>query len=160
MKMLKRFLEKVMALNIRNISGGDVEKIRVLISELQQPSRIDVLNRRHYYVAYRRIRAFTAFAFKPSEDNIIIKDEVGYLKCEFEDIAYYYATILNYLAYKVVEFKRVFNRTQYAKPLLATHFAGLSWRDMKDDVRKRIVELSKTLHDKVPSKTIAIRRLL
>jgi len=85
---------------------------------------------------------------------------VGYLKCEFEDIAYYYATILNYLAYKVVEFKRVFNRTQYAKPLLATHFASLSWRDMKDDVRKRIVELSKTLHDKVPSKTIAIRRLL
>jgi hypothetical protein len=159
MKMLKRFLEKAIALNIRSVSSDDIEKIKALISELKQPSKIDVLTRRHYYVAYRRIRAFTAFAFKPSEDDIIIKDEVGYLKCEFEDIAYYYAAILNYLAYKVIEFGKVFNRTQYAKPLLALHFAGLSWRTMKDGVRKKIVELSKILHDKAPSKDYSNQKI-
>jgi hypothetical protein len=149
---LKKFLQKALDLNIRNISKDTFNKVKKLVNELKQPSNITPLNMSRYYVAYRRMRAFTSFAFKPITKNIIIKHEVGYVECKNEDVAYYYAIILNYLAFKVVEAGRSFIRDQYARPLLATYIAGLSWNEVDSGMRKKVVELSKVLHEKAPDK--------
>jgi hypothetical protein len=150
-EFLRNFLREALKLNERNISAEDRRKIEKLIDELQQPGTITTLNMNKYYVAYRRVRAFTASIFKPIADNFIIKDEVGYVECRDESKAYYYAAILNYLAFKVVEVGRSFARTQYARPLLALYIAGLSWNSVDDEVRREIVELSRRLHEKAPS---------
>jgi hypothetical protein len=57
---------------------------------------------------------------------------------------------LNYLAFKVIEFKRTFNKHHVARPLVAIYIAGLTWNDMDEKTRGRIVELSKKLHEKAP----------
>jgi hypothetical protein len=149
---LKEFLNESLNINERRILSDDDRKIRTLISELKQPSAIQPLNKEYYYVLYRGKRCFTAFTYKPSEDNIIVKSEIGYLECDSENIAYYYSAVLNYLAYKVIEFGRSFIRDQYARPLLAAYFAGLSYDSVRDDVREKVVELSKVLHEKASDK--------
>ena len=74
-------------------------------------------------------------------------------------MAYYYAAILNYLAYTVLRSGRTFNRDQYARPLLAIYIAGLSWNNMDEETRGRIVELSKKLHEKAPGKEYSNQRI-
>jgi hypothetical protein len=158
--MLKKFLEEALKLNERGISVETYNKIRKLINKLQQPGVIRPLIRdRFYYVVYRRDRAFTAATIKPMSDDIIIKEEVGYIETRSEDVAYYYTAILNYLAFKVIEFKRTFIRTQYGKPVLAVYIAGLSWNSMDKETRDRIVELSKRLHEKAPRKEYSNQRM-
>jgi len=156
---LKEFLRNALKLNERDISREDYEKIKMLISELQQPNTIATLDTGKYYVVYRRVRAFTASVFKPPDESFIIKDEVGYIKCSNESIAYYYAALLNYLAFKVIETKRSFNRTQYARPVLAIHISGLSWNNVGDEVRRRVISLSKELHRKAPDKDYPNQRV-
>lgn len=158
-KSLGEFLREALRLNERDILAEDRRKIEKLISEVQQPGTIATLNMNKYYVVYRRIRAFTASIFKPTADNFIVKDEVGYVECRDEHTAYYYAAILNYLTFKVIETERSFVRTQYARPLLALYIAGLSWNNIDDETRKKIVELSKTLHEKAPSKKYVNQRI-
>jgi len=150
--MLKKFLEESLKLNERSVSMETYNRIGRLIEELQQPRIIRPLTRDRFYVVYRRVRAFTAATIRPMSDDIIVKDEVGYIETRSEDVAYYYTAILNYLAFKVVEFKRTFIRNQYGKPVLAVYIAGLSWNSMDEETRGRIVELSKRLHEKAPSK--------
>ncbi|MEM0004614.1 MAG: hypothetical protein QXN97_04715 [Desulfurococcaceae archaeon] len=157
--MLKKFLEESLKLNERGISVETYNRIRKLIDELQQPGIIRPLIRDRFYVVYRRVRAFTAATIKPMSDDIIIKDEVGYIETRSEDVAYYYTAILNYLAFKVIEFKRTFIRTQYGKPVLAIYIAGLSWNSMDKETRGRIVELSKRLHEKAPGKEYSNQRI-
>jgi hypothetical protein len=156
---LKHFLKKTLDLNFREVTIDTFNKVSGLINELKQPNNITPLNIIKYYVAYRCARAFTAFAFKPMENNIIIESHVGYIECKSEDIAYYYAAVLNYLAYKVVEYKRSFNRAQFARPLLAIYLAGLSWNDMDNETRERILELSKSIHKKAPDKEYPNQRV-
>jgi hypothetical protein len=158
-KALKEFLEEALKLNERSISKDDHEKIKMLVSELQQPGTISTLDTGKYYVVYRRVRAFTASVFKPTDESFIVKDEVGYIKCNSEPVAYYYAAVLNYLAFKVVETRRLFNRTQYARPVLAMYIAGLSWNNVNDEVRGRVVELSKELHRKAPNREYPNQRV-
>jgi hypothetical protein len=149
---LKRFLQKALEWNISRISRDTFKKVEKLINELKQPSNITSLDINKYYVMYRLDRAFTAFSFKPINDNIIIHSTISYIECKNENVSYYYAAILNYLAFKVVESRRSFIRHQYARPLLAIYIAGLSWNDIDGETRKKIIELSKTLHERALDK--------
>jgi len=156
--MLKKFLGEALELNERSISAETLNKVRKLIGELRQPSVVKPLSRDKYYVVYRCKRAFTAFVYVPAE-NSIADSSVPYVETRSEDVAYYYAAILNYLAYTVLRSGRTFNRDQYARPLLAIYIAGLSWNNMDEETRGRIVELSKRLHEKAPAKEYSNQRI-
>jgi len=156
--MLKKFLGEALELNERSISAETLNKVRKLIRELRQPSVVKPLSRDKYYVVYRCNRAFTASVYIPVE-NSIVESHMSYVETRSEDVAYYYAAILNYLAYTVLRSGRTFNRDQFARPLLAIYIAGLSWNSMDEETRGRIVELSKRLHEKVPSKEYSNQRV-
>jgi hypothetical protein len=150
---LKSFLQKALELNIDIIPHRDtVDEVKILIDEVEQPNNVTPLDIDKHYVVYRCDRAFTAFAFKPQEPNTIIESHVAYAECEKESIAYYYAASLNYLAYKVIQSGRSFIRHQFARPLLAACIAGLTWKDIDEATKSRVVELSKMLHEKAPDK--------
>jgi hypothetical protein len=156
---LKQFLHEVLKINKTEISIDTYRKIEKLISELHQQPNIKTLDINKYYVVYRRDGVFTASFFKPIDDNFFLKDEVGCIECKEESIAYYYTAILNYLAFKVFTDKRVYIRHQYARPLLALYIAGLSWKDIDDEVREKIVDLSKRLHEKALFKEYSNQRM-
>jgi hypothetical protein len=155
---LKKFLEETLKLNERDISMETYGRVNKLINEVRQSAIIKTLNTGKYYVVYRSDRAFTGSIYKPSADNIA-HSNVAYLECRDENTAYYYAAMLNYLAYAVVATKRTFIRHQWAKPLLAIYVAGLSWNSIDEGSRNRIVELSKRLHDKAPGKEYSSQRI-
>jgi len=156
---LRSFLRETLKINKSTISIDTYRKIGKLIDELRQPSNITTLNMNKYYVIYRRIRTFTASILKPTTNNLIIKDEVGYVECKDEHIAYYYSAILNYLSFKVIESKRAFIRTQYGRPLLALYVAGLYWKNVDDEIRTRVVDLSKKLHERAPTREYKNQRM-
>jgi hypothetical protein len=156
--MLKKFLEEALKLNERSISAETLNKVRKLIGELRQSSMVKPLSTDRYYVVYRCDRAFTASVHIPAE-NSIVESHVSYVETRGEDVAYYYASILNYLAYTVLRSGRTFNRHQFARPLLAIYIAGLSWNSMDEETRGRIVELSKGLHEKAPGKEYSNQRI-
>jgi hypothetical protein len=155
---LKKFLEEALKLNERNISMETYSRVKKLINEARQPTIIKPLNIGKYYVVYRSDRAFTGSIYKPTADNIA-HSNVAYIECRDENIAYYYVAILNYLAYVVVAAKRMFLRHQLAKPLLAIYLAGLSWNSTDEATRSKVVELSKRLHEKAPSKEYSNQRM-
>jgi len=156
--LLKKFLEEALKLNERSISGETLNKARKLIGELQQSSMVKPLSTDKYYVVYRCSRAFTASVYLPVE-NSIVESHVSYVETRNKDVAYYYASILNYLAYTVLRSRRTFNRSQFARPLLAIYIAGLSWNSINEETRDRIVELSKILHEKAPGKEYSNQRI-
>jgi len=150
---LKSFLQKALELNIDIITHRDtVDKIKILVDEVEQPNNVTPLDIDKYYVAYRCDRAFAAFAFKPQSSNTIIESHVAYIETSNEEVAYYYAATLNYLAYKVIQVGRSFIRHQFARPLLAVYIAGLAWKDIDEATRSKVVELSKILHEKAPNR--------
>ena len=156
--MLKKFLEEALELNERSISAETLNKVRKLIGELRHSSTVKSLSTERYYVVYRCDRAFTASVYIPGE-NSVVESHVSYVETRSEDVAYYYAAILNYLTYKVLRSGRTFNRHQFARPLLAIYMADFSWNNMDEETRGRIVELSKTLHEKAPSKEYSNQRV-
>jgi len=156
--MLKKFLEEALELKERSISAETLNKVRKLIGELRYSSTVKSLSTERYYVMYRSDRTFTASAYIPVENSIVYSN-VSYVETRSEDVAYYYAAILNYLAYTVLRSGRTFNRHQYAKPLLAVYMADFSWNVVDEETRGRIVELSKTLHEKAPSKEYSNQRV-
>jgi hypothetical protein len=156
---LKQFLREALKINKRNVSEDTQRKIEGLIDELKQPSTITTFNTSKYYVVYRCDRAFTACMISLKEGNIIAASNVSYVECSNADMAYYYSAVLNYLAFKVIEHRRTFNRHQYARPLLAVLIAGLSWGNLDEETRMRIVKLSKVLHDKAPQRNYANQRM-
>jgi hypothetical protein len=106
-----------------------------------------------FYVVYRGSRIFSSTVVQPfSDDVIIIESNVSYVETKDEDKAYYYSAVLNYLAYKVVEFGWTFSRSQHARPLFAVHLSGLSWREADEKMRLKVVELSRRLHEKASDK--------
>ncbi|MCQ4448802.1 MAG: hypothetical protein NO076_06135 [Sulfolobales archaeon] len=156
--MLKKFLEEALKLNERSISAKTLNKVIKLIGELRQPSTVKPLSTDKYYVVYKCRRAFTASVYVPAE-NSIVESHTSYVETRSEDVAYYYAAILNYLAYTVLRSGRTFNRDQFARPLLAIYMADLSWNNMDEETRGRIVELSKRLHEKAPGKEYSNQRV-
>ena len=89
--------------------------------------------------------------YVPAE-NSIADSSVVYVETRSEDVAYY-------LAYTVLRSGRTFNRDQFARPLLAIYIAGLSWNNMDEETRGRIVELSRRLHEKAPAKEYSNQRI-
>jgi len=156
---LKQFLREALKINKRNVSEDTQRKIEGLIDELKQPSTITTFNTSKYYVVYRCDRTFTACVIKPEGDNVLAESHVSYVECDNEDMAYYYSAVLNYLAFKVIELKRGFNRHQFARPLLAVLIAGLSWNDLDEGTRRDVAELSRTLHSKVPREEYGNQRV-
>jgi hypothetical protein len=149
---LRKFLEEALKLNERYVSAETRNKTKKLIYELRQPNNIAVLDVNSYYVIYRAGRAFTACALNPKDNDAIAESNASYIETRKENVAYYYAGVLNYLAFKVIALKRSFNRSQYARPLQAIYIAGLSWNNMDEETKTKVVELSKRLHEKSLSK--------
>jgi hypothetical protein len=146
---LKSFLRDALSLSERYVTSEVSKRIEKLREELKQPGKINTLDPSKYYVAYRCDRIFSAFAFKPVE-NTIVDSHVSYIECRDDSSAYYYSALLNYLAFKVINYGRAFIRHQFARPLLAIYFAGLSSKNIDEKTRMLISELSKELHEKAP----------
>ncbi|MEM4922586.1 MAG: hypothetical protein QW780_04790 [Sulfolobales archaeon] len=139
---LKKFLKTLVELNQNTMLQRDLNYLNALIKELK--TSIDMFNEKRYYVIYRCQRMFSACV--PTDlENAVSESHVAYLECEEQEQAYYYAGVLNYLAYKVIESGGSFIRDQFARPLLAIIVAGLSWKTVPEDVRERISDLSSQL---------------
>lgn len=143
---LKEFLQKMIEINKGVATTHDIQRLETLIRELKVS--LDVLKENSYYVVYRRNRAFTACVPEDLE-RATSSDAVSYLKCKSLEQAYYYVSILNYLAYKVVELGRSFIRHQFARPTVAIVVAGLSWRDVPEGIRREISALAEQLSKKL-----------
>jgi hypothetical protein len=147
---LKQFLRKAIEINKDSIPHKrTIDLIMKLIEEVEQPSSIEVLDTKKTYVIFRTDRIFTACVIKPSESNIILHTQVGSIECEDTSMAYYYAAVLNYLAYKVIELGGSFHRHQYGRPIFATCVAWLTWKDIDSATRDSVAKLSEILHKKL-----------
>jgi hypothetical protein len=150
---LKLFLQETIKLNRDSVPHKEtIERIEKLKNEVKQPLNIAILNTAKYYVVYRCDRAFTALAYKPTTGDVIAHSNVAYAECKYEELAYYYAALLNYLAHKVIQSERAFIRHQWARPLLSIYIAGLAWKDVDAATRNRVIELSRILHEKALDK--------
>jgi len=150
---LRGFLKAVLILNENELSVEDKKKLEKLIEEVVQPQQLKTLTKNQYYVIYRCQRTFTSSAFNPTDDLYIAESHLAYIDCDEEDKAYFYAAVLNYLAYKAIKLKRPFVRDQFARPIKALIGAELTWRNFIEREPKSlstIVKLSKILHNKVP----------
>ncbi|MEM2179162.1 MAG: N-6 DNA methylase [Candidatus Methanomethylicaceae archaeon] len=152
---LKSFLENRIAPNV--LDKNDKEKIETLISEVKQPKELKFLNSKKYYVVYRCNRTFASVVLKPEEMrsitndgkyNIVIESHCSYLATENKIKAYYYSAILNYLVYKVIEKCGAFERSQFARPLIAVLNANLEWKNESWQIK--VAELSEKLHEIAP----------
>ncbi|MEM1832440.1 MAG: hypothetical protein QXJ97_13040 [Desulfurococcaceae archaeon] len=158
---LKKFLKTLVELNRNAMPQRDFNYLNALITELK--TSIDMFDENHYYVIYRCQRTFSACV--PMDlTKAVSESHVAYLECENQDQAYYYAGVLNYLAYKVIELGRSFIRDQFARPAIAIIAAGLSWKTVPEDIRRKISDLSSQLSRKIawskyPNQEIAFRHL-
>lgn len=139
---LRRFLKALIELNRGIMPERDLDYLHTLIEELKVS--VDMFKEEHYYVVYRRNRAFTACVVERPK-NAVSSDVVSYIECRDAEQAYYYAAVLNYLAYKVVESGRSFIRDQFARPAIAIVVAGLSWKTVPETTRTQIASLSMQL---------------
>jgi hypothetical protein len=131
-KELKEFLQEVLAVNEHSLPHEDSDKLEKLILEVKQP-KLSPLNRTEWYTVYRCQRTFTACVVGPTtfpSEDLLFDSHVSGIVCKSEKQAYYYAAVLNWLAFKVVDAKRTFIRDQFAKPLDAIVHLGLSWNEV------------------------------
>lgn len=143
---LKKFLEMLAKINQEVMTESDAKKLKALIKELK--ISLDPFNESSHYVVYRRSRAFTACV--PEDLNMAVSyDDISYLEFESPEQANYYAAVLNYLAYKVIESGRTFIRHQFSRPTIAIAVAGLSWKDVPEGVRNEIQSLATQLTKKL-----------
>jgi len=140
-----------------NVSNEDKRKIKILIEELTQPDKPKTLESNKYYVIYRRMRSFPSVVLTPSEiellsdsmkKDLVISDTCSFLSTSSKKKAYYYASLLNYLTYKVMDQKGAFVRDQFLRPLIAILNAGLEWRE--ENWQLRVAELGEKLHKIAP----------
>lgn len=143
---LKGFLRAFMRFNEQSMTTEDRRKIEVLINELRVS--LNTFNESSIYVIYRCNRAFTA-GIPEVLENAASESHIAYVICKTIEQAYYYAAVLNYLAYKVIEMKRTFIRDQFAKPLIAIIMASLSWKGVPADIRNNVSKLSRALSGKL-----------
>lgn len=146
-RLLRDFLRMFIEVNRGSMVEEDIRRLNALAKELR--TSLDLFEEGSYYVVYRRSRAFTACV--PEDLRMAVShDDISYLKCKSLEQAYYYAAVLNYLAYKVVETGRSFIRHQFARPAMAIAAAGLSWQEVsekvKDEVRSLSAQLSRRLN--------------
>lgn len=151
-KYLIEFLETTLELHKGKISIDTYNKVQGLISKLAQIKQFSIvtLDPNKFYTIYRRDRVFTALTYKPNSNNVIASLWVSYIETNDENKAYYYAAVLNYLAYIIKKNGLEFDKHQYAKPLAVIDLVGLAWNEVDDSTRNRVVELSKLLHRTLP----------
>ncbi|RUM28755.1 MAG: hypothetical protein DSY32_03995 [Aquifex sp.] len=137
---LKEFLKKLS----ERVAPKDRERILKLAEEVKQGSLLK-LNPEKWYVIYRSNRSFVGFAICGSE-TLTFESHLSCMETIYPEIAFYYASALNYLAYKVVEKGKSFIRDQFARPLLAIKFAGIEWRGER--WQYEVSRLSSILHEK------------
>lgn len=158
---LKKFLRALVDFNRDSITETDLEYLNTLIRELK--TSLDMFKEDHYYVVYRCQRIFTACV--PIDLKMAISEShIAYIECKDLEQAYYYAAVLNYLAYKVVESRRSFIRDQFARPAIAVVAAGLSWKTVPEDARMRIALLSMRLSSRLawreyPNQKVALKHI-
>ncbi|MCX8196423.1 MAG: hypothetical protein N3F67_05045 [Acidilobaceae archaeon] len=144
-KQLKEFIEEVIRINKEAMTEADERRLRKLSKEVK--ARINVLRGSHY-VVYRGNRVFTACVPEDLSKSVSAFN-TGYIECRNAKQAYYYAAILNYMAYKVISEGREFMRDHYARPSLAIVAAKLTWKDLPSELRDEIARLSHELSRKL-----------
>jgi hypothetical protein len=150
----KEKLEDFLKTRVFELVGEDEkEKVAALIKEFKQPEKPEFVKKNKYYVVYRGRRTFASCVLTPSDvrrisENsrhpIILEDNCSAMITSDESEAYYYSTLLNYLAWKVIENGGVFERAQYLRPLIAIQDANLEWR--KEEWQMSVSRLGKKLH--------------
>ena len=134
--------------NIKNqLHGMDRDKVKKLIEEVQQ-GKPHKLEKKKWYVLYRRMRTFTAFAIE-GDDHLVPDDSTVFMNCKSKEQAFYYAAVLNYLVFKA---KKGFVRDQFARPLLCIYNSSLQWQDKK--WQKDIAQNSDDIHKLIRSKKL------
>lgn len=151
---LKEFLKKYI---VENLSGEEKDKVKILIEELKQPSKLNSLKENMYYTIYRRSGTFSSFVLTPEDIlkitkngafEIVVESDCSFISVTDKIKAYYYSAILNYLAYKVIEKSGAFERHQYLRPLISIHQVSLEWKN--EEWQNKIAELSEKLHEITP----------
>jgi hypothetical protein len=108
-----------------------------------------------YIVVYRCQRSFVAAVLSPAViremlatgiDKLIISNTLAYLITRDENVAYYYATVLNYLVQAVKMFKGSFILNQYGRPVEAIRIANLEWSG--EEWQFKAAELSRKASEK------------
>lgn len=158
---LKEFLRVFIQLN-QNMTVDDREKIQKLRDEVK--ANVKIFNKDKYYALYRTDRIFAACVVCGSDDNAVPHSTVSYIECISREQALYYVSVLNYLAYKVIEMGRTFERHQLGKPLNAIVKAGLSWKDVPQNIKDKVVQYAECLMNNLtwreyPNKKKAIKDL-
>lgn len=153
---LKEFLNEVLILNEQRLPEDDKRKLEKLREEAIQPDNVKTLNQGKYYVIYRCQRTFSATVFIPDDRSYIAESHLAYVDCgEEENKAYFYASALNYLAYKAIKLQKSFVRDQFARPIHGLIGAELTWTSFMEkepNALNRVVELSKVLHSLAPKR--------
>jgi hypothetical protein len=125
---------------IDKLSEDDKKNVESLIQEAKQPEKPRFLEKGKYYVIYRCTRTFASLVLSPqmlqkiSDNgtfNVVIESHCSFISSDEQSKAYYYAAVLNYLAYKVTENEGAFERDQFLRPLIAILHAGMEWKGKK-----------------------------
>ena len=136
---------------LSRMSGEDREKVKTLLEEFSQPLKLKELEEK-YYVIYRCIRNFVSFVISPKDIReltpLIVESHCSLISLEDEQQAYYYSSLLNYLAYKVIENKGAFIRNQFLRPLMAIAELDIEWSGEKWQLK--VAELSRKLQQEAP----------
>jgi predicted Fe-Mo cluster-binding NifX family protein len=90
--------------------------------------------------------------FTTGINKLIISNTLAYLITRDEDVAYYYATVLNYLVNAVKRFNGSFILNQYGRPINAIKTANLEWNE--EEWQFKVAELSKKTSEKVRQITL------
>ena len=160
-KNLISFLKHLIVINGHILGREDREKIEVLLTEVQFPAKLQIFQEKKWYVLFRDNRTFSSVVISPNSDRWITESHMAYLDCgENPEKAFYYSAVLNYLAYKTLKLGMGFVRDQFSRPILAIIDAGLSWNEIKQEIRKEISDLSIKMHDEAKNlfKKISIKQ--
>ena len=151
---------------LRGVYKDYKEALEITFEHLKIPRNPSITknNIDKYIVLYRCQRCFVSAVITPDVIRemfskkivkLIFSNTISYLITESSEIAYYYSTILNYLAYKVNELKGSYILNQYGRPVEAIKIAGLEWNE--EDWQIRIAKLSKEIYAK--ARIIVLRYL-
>jgi hypothetical protein len=145
---------------LKAIYGKYEKALNETLKRLKAPSkptlsRDEVEKEDFYIVVYRCQRSFVAAVLSPAIirgmlatgiDKLIISNTLAYLITRDENVAYYYATVLNYLVRAVKMFKGSFILNQYGRPVEAVRIADLEWSG--EEWQFKVAELSRKASEK------------
>ncbi|MEN2999561.1 MAG: hypothetical protein ABDH61_03190, partial [Acidilobaceae archaeon] len=143
-EFISELVEQLQADPGGNLEEEDRERLLRLREELRAQLQEPVEGKP--YVAYRN-KGFLAAYVTMGRRGEAFSDRITLARCESEEQAYYYAAVLNYLAYHVILSERSFARDLYQKPLEVVARTGLSWKEVPEELRRRVAQLSRELEE-------------